>query len=118
MRALAVDRLEGAVEDGQVLGLERGRALDRLALVDVLDDLLDLRGGVAKLLQRRRHRLVDDLEEALADQLLVLDQRDVRLDAGRVAIHHESDRAGRRKHGHLGIPVPELRAQFECGVPG
>jgi hypothetical protein len=96
----------------------RRPALDRLALVDVRDDLLDLVGRVAEAPKRRRDRLVDDLEEALADQLLVLDQRDVRLHAGRVAIHHESDRSSRREHGHLGIPVPELRAQFECGVPG
>ena len=40
--ALAVGRLEGAVEDRQVLWLEVRRALDRLALVDVGDDLLDL----------------------------------------------------------------------------
>ena len=38
----AVGRLEGAVEDRQVLDLEVRGALDRLALVDVLEDLLDL----------------------------------------------------------------------------
>ena len=39
---LAVDRLERAVEDRQVLRLEARRAFDRLVLVDVGDDLLDL----------------------------------------------------------------------------
>ena len=37
---LAVDRLERAVEDRQVLGLEVRRTLDGLALVDVVEDLL------------------------------------------------------------------------------
>ena len=111
--ALAVDRLEGAVEDRQVLRLEARRALDRLALVDVCDDLLDLLRRVAELLERAGHGLVDDLEEALADQLLVLDERDVRLDAGRVAIHHEGDGAGRRQHGDLRVAVAVLRAELE-----
>ena len=47
-RALAVGGREGAVEDGEVLGLEVRRALDRLLLVDVLDDVLDLSGAVAR----------------------------------------------------------------------
>ena len=102
---LAVDRLERAVEDRQVLGLEAGRALDRLVLVDVGEDLLDLRRVVAELAQRRRDRLVDDLEVALADELLVLDERDVGLDAGGIAIHHERDRAGGREHGDLRVAV-------------
>ena len=110
---LAVDGLEGAVEDRQVLGLEAGRALDRLALVDVGDDLLDLGRRVAELAQRRRDRLVDDLEVALADELLVLDERDVGLDAGRIAIHHERDRAGGREHGDLRVAVAVLRAELE-----
>ena len=112
-RALAVDRLEGAVEDRQVLGLDVRRALDRLPVVDVGEDLLDLRGVIAQLLQGRRNRLVDDLQEALADELLVLDQGDVGLDPGRIAIHHERDRAGRRQDGDLGIPVAVLLAEGE-----
>ena len=90
----AVDRLEGAVEDGEVLGLELRRAFDRLALVDVGDDRVHLGGRVSELAQGGRHGLVDDLEEALAHELLVLDEGDVRLDAGGVAIHHERDGSG------------------------
>ena len=89
----AVGGLEGAVEDRQVLGLDVRRALDGLALGQVVEDLVDLFRAVAELLERRGHGLVDDLEEALADQLLVLDERDVRLNAGRIAIHHEGDGA-------------------------
>ena len=116
-RALALDRLEGAVEHRQVLVLEVRRALDRLVLVDVLDDLGDLGLRVAEPLQRRRDRLVDDLHHAAADQLLVLDERDVRLDAGGVAVHHEADGAGGRQHGGLAVAVAELLAELDALVP-
>jgi hypothetical protein len=39
---LAARRLEGAVEDRQVLVLQVRGALDRVVLVDVLDDVLRL----------------------------------------------------------------------------
>ena len=55
-RAGAVQRAERAVEDGQVLGLEVRRALDRVLLVDVRDDLVDLGLGVAEALERQRGR--------------------------------------------------------------
>ena len=58
---------------------------------------------VAELLQRPRDRLVDDLHRPAADELLELDQREVRLDAGRVAVHHETDGPGRRQHRGLGV---------------
>ena len=105
---LAVGRLERAVEDRQVLWLEVRRALDGLVLGQVGEDLVDLFGAVAELAQRGRDGLVDDLEEALADELLVLDERDVRLDPGRIAIHHEGDRAGRGEDGDLGVAVAVL----------
>ncbi len=53
--------------------------------------------------ERQRHRLVDDLQHAAAGQLLVLHQGDVGLDARRVAIHQEADRAGGRQHRGLGV---------------
>ena len=112
-RALAVGRLERAVEDRQVLWLEVRRALDRLVLGQVGEDLVDLFRAVAELAQGRRDGLVDDLEEALADELLVLDERDVRLDPGRIAIHHERDRAGRGEDGDLGVAVAVLLAELE-----
>ena len=43
MRPRAVARLEGTVEHRQVLGLQVRRAFDRVVLVDVGDDRLDLR---------------------------------------------------------------------------
>ena len=97
--------------------LDVRRPLDRLVLVDVLDDLLDLLLAVAQLLQRHRHGLVDDLHHPAADQLLVLDQRDVRLDAGGVAVHHEADGAGRRQHRRLGVAEAVLLAHLDDFVP-
>ena len=52
-----------------------------------------------------------------ADELLVLDERDVRLDAGGVAIHHEADGAGRREHGGLRVAVAVLLAELDALVP-
>ena len=111
--AHAVLGLEGAVEDRQVLGLEAGRALDRLVLGEVGEDRVDLVRRVAELAEGRRDRLVDDLQEALADELLVLDEGDVRLNAGGIAVHHEGDGPGGRQDGDLGVPVAVLLAELE-----
>jgi len=92
--AHVVDRAvaDGAVEDRVLLGLHVGSADDRVPLVDVGDDLLDLARRVAELLERHRHGLVDDRDLPAADELLRLDEREVRLHARRVAVHHEADR--------------------------
>ena len=111
-------RLEGAVEHRQVALQQVRRALDGLLLVDVLDDVVDLRARVAQPLERHGDRLVDDLHHPAADELLVLDQRDVRLDAGGVAVHHEADGAGRRQHGGLRVAVAEVLAELHRIVPG
>ena len=82
------------------------------------DDLAGLLRREAHLHQRLRHGVVDDLDHAAADKPLVLDEREVGLDAGRVAIHHEADGAGRSEHGDLRILVAELFAEIERVVPG
>ena len=56
--------------------------------------------------QCARDRLVDDLHGAAADELLELDQREVRLHAGRVAVHHEADRPGRGEHRAWALRQP------------
>src|SRR5438270_719544 len=76
-----------------------------------------LRVGVAELEEGGGHGLVDDLDHAAADQLLVLDQGEVGLDAGGVAIHHEADGAGGREHSDLRVAVSELLAVSERFVP-
>ena len=74
-------------------------------------------GVVAELVERPRHRLVDELHGPAADELLRLDQRELGLDAGRVAVHHQPDRAGRRQHGRLRVAVPEPLAERDRLVP-
>ena len=61
--------------------------------------------------------LIDDLHQPAADELLVFDQRDVGLHAGRVAVHHEADGAGRREHGGLRVAVAEILAELDGLVP-
>ena len=112
-----------------MLLLQVGRAFDRVVLVDVGQDRADLRLVVAERAERERHGLVDDLEHAAAGELLVLHEGDVRLDAGRVAIHHEADRAGRGEHGGLRVAeavhaaggqhfVPHCGGPHPAGTPG
>ena len=88
-----------------------------LVLVDVRLDLLDLLVGVAERLQRQRHRAVDDRHLPAADQLLELDEREVGLDAGRVAVHQERDRPRRREHRRLRVAVAVLVAELDRLVP-
>ncbi len=103
---------------GRCSSREAGRADDRAVLVDVGDDLLDLLVAVAERLQRERHRAVDDRHLPAADELLELDEREVRLDAGRVAVHQEGDRPGRREHRRLRVAVAVRLAERDRLVPG
>src|SRR5579863_9712588 len=107
----------------EAFGLERsvidGRRLAERAMADgVDDDLGDLAFAIAERAQRRRHRAVDDLEIAAAGELLEFHQREIRLDAGGVAIHNEADRAGRRDHARLRIAVAMRLAERQRAVPG
>ena len=97
--------------------MQAGGALNGACLVDVRQD-----GGggvvvVAEAAQGPRHGAVDDLHHAAAHQSLVLDQGDVRLDAGGVTVHHEADGAGGGEDGRLGVAVAVLPAQVEGLVP-
>ena len=81
-------------------------------------DLGDLALAVAEHAQRLRHGAVDDLEVAAAGELLELHQREIGLDAGGVAIHHQADGAGRRHHGRLRIAIAVRFAERERAIPG
>ena len=105
------------VEHRQVLVGQPGGADDRAVLVDVRLDLLDLLVGVAERLQRERDRAVDDRHLPAADELLELHEREVGLDAGRVAVHQERDRARRREHRRLRVAVAVLVAERDRLVP-
>ena len=117
-RTSAARRRERAIEHRQVLGLEARRAFDRSGLVNVRDDFAGLFGRVAEVHQGLRHGVVDDLDEPAPHELLVLYQRQVRLDAGGVAIHHKADGAGGREHGDLRISVAVLFPKRKRRVPG
>ena len=82
------------------------------------DDLGDLALAVAEHAQRFRHGAVDDLEVAAAGELLEFHQREVGLDAGGVAIHHQADGAGRRDHARLRVAIAVRFAERERAVPG
>src|SRR5262249_31969461 len=65
-----------------------------------------------------RHGLVDNLHHPAADQLLVFHERDVRLNASGIAVHHEADRTGRREHGRLRVAIAMLLTEFYRIIPG
>ena len=113
----ALGGLEGAVEDGEVLGEDVRGAFDGAGGVDVGDDGVDLGVGVAELEERGGDGVVDDLDHAAADELLVLDEGEVGLDAGGVAVHHEADGSGGGEDGDLGVAVAVLFAVGEGAVP-
>ena len=92
-----------AGEDLEVLGLELGRPHDRLVLVDVGDDVGHFVRTVPQTCERARHRLIDDGHVAATDQLLELHETQVRLDTSGVAVHQETDGAGRREHRGLRV---------------
>ncbi len=107
----------GGVEHQVVLRLQ-ARGIHHVALVcDVLDDLATRFLVIAQVLQGSRNGLVDDLHGTPADQLLELDQTEVGLDAGGVAVHHEADGAGGRQHRGLSVAEAVLASQFEDLVP-
>ncbi len=87
-------------------GARSGAPTIALVLVDVGDDLVDLRRGVAELAEGPGHRLVDDRHGAPAHQLLRLDQPEVGLDAGGVAVHQQADGPGRGEHRWPGSCAP------------
>ena len=66
-------------------------------------DLVDFGLAIAERAQAFGHGAVDDLEIAAAGEFLEFDEREIGLDAGRVAIHHEADGAGRRDHADLRV---------------
>ena len=115
--ACALRGLEGAIEDGEMLVLDMRRAFNGAGGVDVADDGVGLLVGVAELEQGGGDGVVDDFNHAAADQLLVLDQGEIGLDAGGVAVHHEADGSGWGEDCDLGISVAVFFAVGEGFVP-
>ena len=95
-----------------------GRVGERAVADGIGLDLGDVAFAIAERAQRLGHGAVDDLPVAAAGELLEFHQREIRLDAGGVAIHHEADGAGRRHHGGLRVAVAVQLAEFQRLVPG
>ena len=113
-------RLDVAVFEtfaAKIVKTDAGRILQRAATGGVVADILDLRVRIAKRLQRCGDGAVDDFEHPAASELLEFDEREIGFDAGRIAIHDETDRAGRRHHGHLRIAEAVNGAEFIGLVP-
>ena len=123
--ALAAERLERAIEHIQMFGLEPASTgfpvlldvLDGVKFFNVGNDVFHLVRRVAQPRQCVGHGAVHDLQRPAAGEQLVLHQRDVRLDAGRVAVHEKRDRAGRRQHGDLRVAVAVLAALGQGRLP-
>ena len=98
--------------------VDAGAIADGAVADGIGDDFSSLARGIAELFQGGRNRLVDDLEVTTPGQFLELHQREVRLDAGGVAIHHQTDGAGRGNHRGLGVAVAVLFAKRQRLVPG
>ena len=93
------------------------RDVQRQGAHDVADDEP---GGilvVAECMQGRSKRLVGDLEVAAARKLLELGEGEVRLDAGGVAVHQQTDRSRGGDDGHLGVAEAVLLADLHRFVP-
>ena len=81
------------------------RTFDRAGCVDVRNNRIGLLMRVSEFEERGGDGVVHDLDHAATDQFLVLDERQVGLDAGRVAIHHEADRSCRSQDCYLGVSI-------------
>ena len=126
-RALAFERLERAIEDRQVLRFQPGtqrrdvaatfHIFNRVERVDVSDDAVDLIRVVAEFLERWLDGLIDNFQHAAAREQFVFHQRDVRFDAGRVAVHQKTDCAGRCEHRHLRVAIAVALAKLGRALP-
>ena len=95
-----------------------GIILQRAMAHGIGDDGVNLGLQIAQVRQGFGHAAVDDLEIAAARQGLELYQREVRLHARGVAVHHQADGAGGRDHGGLGVAEAMFLAKAQRIVPG
>src|SRR6267143_5607871 len=94
-----------------------GSTLNRVVILKIAQNLVGLGERVSQSPQGFWNCTVCDLDYSTADQPLVLDEGDVRLDAGRVAVHHERDRPRRRDDGYLRVLETEPLAQRQSLIP-
>ena len=91
----------GACKHRYVVRLKVWCTDDRLVLIDVGNDVVDLLSAVTKAAKCTRDCLVDDAHGAATDHLLELHETEVWLNTSGVAVHHEADGAGWCEHRRL-----------------
>ena len=106
-----------AGKDGQVCGRQVRRPDDRLVFIDVGDHGSNLVRPVAQPGQGPRHGPVDNRHRPAANQLLHFHQTKIGLDAGRVAVHQQTDGPGGCQDAGLGIAHPVLLAELDGRIP-
>src|SRR6187399_3469484 len=92
-------------------------SLQRLPADTIVHDVLNLSLGIPQGSERGGDALIDDLKITSASQFFEFDQGKIRFNAGRVTIHHKSNRASRGNYCDLRIAIPVGRYQFEGTVP-
>src|SRR5580692_5998405 len=80
-------------------------------------DLVDFGLAIAECAQTFGNGAIDDLEITAAGEFLEFDEREIRLDARRVAIHHETDGAGRGDDAHLRVAKAVALAERDRALP-
>ena len=75
-------------------------------------------GCVSECAQCCRNGPVDDFEIAAAGKPLEFDEREIRFDTGRVAVHEEANRAGRGDGAYLSVAIAMPVAHGESLLPG
>jgi hypothetical protein len=112
-----LDRAFGEALGLELLVVECGRIIESRIADGVACNRLDLGGSISEGLQCLGHSPVDDAEIAAAREFLELDEREIGLDAGGVAIHDKAGRTGRRDHGRLRVAITVALAEGEGDVP-
>ncbi len=110
---IAFLRLESAIKNTQMFAQQIRSTFDGVMFLDVLQNVLNLFFGITQALQGGSYRIVYQLDLAAANQLFVLDQGNVRLDTGGIAIHHEADGAGRGNDRDLRILKAVALSHFQ-----
>ena len=93
-RTSPLSRLERAIKHRQVLILNIRSPLNRPGSINEADNLVRLLMRIAKFEKGGRDGVIDNFDHPPTHQLLILNQRQVRLHASCIAVHHEAYGSG------------------------
>ena len=104
------------------LDISRDRAFDGAGGIDVADDAVDLFGVVAEFDEGLRDGIVDDFDNAAADEFLVFDEGEVGFDTGKAIANGTRDdilfaviELAARLRDEIGDLKKELRSMQAAG---